>query len=134
MRSCIQGSRVPAIPAAGVITTLQSVLRCLVPGTVATVVRQWWATASRERLSYTKDLVKMTKNISMNEEFLQNTEKLFYREFREKRNGHSFSTFPLLFILSLGPSYNNCQSRKTLDFITSQLLPDIGKGGKERQR
>ena len=70
----------------------------------------------------------------MNEDFLPNTKKLFYREFREKRNGHSFPTFPLLFILSLGPSYNNCQSRKTLDFITSQLLPDIGKGGKERQK
>ena len=40
----------------------------------------------------------------------------------------------LLFSLSLDPSYNNCQSRKTLDFITSQLLPDIGKGGKERQQ
>ena len=53
-------------------------LRCLVPGTVATVVRRWWATASRERLSYTKDLVKMTKNIPMNVEFLPNTKKLFY--------------------------------------------------------
>ena len=51
----------------------------------------------------------------------------------KKKIDITFFYFPHLFILSLGPSYNNCQSRKTLDFITSQLLPDIGKGGSERQ-
>ena len=45
--------------AAAAITTLHSALRWPVPGTVATVVRQWLATASIERLSYTKDLVKI---------------------------------------------------------------------------
>ena len=52
---------------------------------------------------------------------------------KRKMDIYTFFYFPHLFILSLGPSYNNCQSRKTLDFITSQLLPDIGKGGSEGQ-
>ena len=62
-------SGVASIPAgAGVITTLLSALRWLGPGTVATVVRQWLGTGGRERLSYTKDLVKVTKNMPMNEQ------------------------------------------------------------------